>query len=109
MEIDELHRFFNLGDSNKNLIGIGEKGLGTKTYYKSEAIIVKTQNSNGNAYKAVMCKPWQKLIKGDIPQYSIEKIESVDGKNGTTVTIVGYLVDNPEKYFNYETIKDFIL
>lgn len=40
MDLLTIHKFFNLGDSNKNSIGIGEKGLGTKTYYKSNRIIV---------------------------------------------------------------------
>lgn len=109
MNIEELHRFFNLGDSNKNLVGIGEKGLGTKTYFKSEAIIVQTQTSEENAYKVIMKRPWQKLKRGEIPRYSIEKIDPQIGKTGTKVIIEGYLVDNPEKYFNFETIKDYIL
>jgi hypothetical protein len=27
----------------------------------------------------------------------------------TVITIEGYLINNPEKYFNFDTIKDYIL
>jgi len=108
MNIDTLHKFFNLGDSNKNSLGIGEKGLGTKTYYKSNKITVYTQMKNGIAYKAVMDKPWAKLIKNNIPQYTIDEIQSEEERVGTIITIENYCVDNPERYFNYETMRDYI-
>lgn len=109
MNLEQVHRFFNLGDSNKNLAGIGQKGLGTKTYYKSNKITIHTQTNEEKAYKAIMNRPWQKLKKGEIPKYSIMEVESEIGKSGTTVTIEGYIVDNPEKYFNFQTMKDYIL
>ena len=31
------------------------------------------------------------------------------GRNGTVVLIEGYNMDNPEKVFNFETLKDCIL
>lgn len=46
-----MYRFFNLGDSNKSIIGIGEKGLGTKTYFKSERIALVRQTKQNKAYK----------------------------------------------------------
>jgi len=33
MQMDDMHRFFDLGRSQKRPALIGEKGLGTKTYY----------------------------------------------------------------------------
>lgn len=109
MNFEEIHRFFNLGDSNKDLIGIGEKGLGTKTYYKSNNIMITTQSKEGIVYQSIMNKPWKKLNDNIIPQYTIEEIESENAIAGTKIIIEGYIVDNPEKYFNFDTIKDYIL
>lgn len=107
MDLETVHKFFNLGDSAKDL-GIGEKGLGTKTYYKSNKITVYTQMKNGVAYKVIMDQPWNKLIKGDMPSYNVEQLKDIEEKIGTTIVIENYYIDNPEKYFNYETIKDYI-
>ncbi|ALB46969.1 ATP-binding protein [Clostridium beijerinckii] len=109
MDIDAIHKFFNLGDSNKNNLGIGEKGLGTKTYYKSDLISVFTKIKNKKVYKAEMVNPWRKLNEGIIPQYTIEEFnEKFEFKSGTMVIMKNYKIDNPEKYFNCETIKDYI-
>ncbi len=109
MNINILQKFFNLGDSNKRQIGIGEKGLGTKTFFKSDGITVYTQTKDGEAYKAVMKNPWDSLNSDTIPEYTIEDIPAQTGKCGTTILIEGYIIDNPEKYFNFDTIKDYIL
>lgn len=109
MTINDIHRFFNLGDSNKTVVGIGEKGLGTKTYFKSQKIILETQTKENETYKAVMNRPWECLCNNYLPEYTVESVETKPGKIGTTVKIEGYLIDNPEKYFNFETIKDYVL
>lgn len=109
MDFDGLQRFFDLGNSKKDLIGIGRKGLGTKIYFKSKKIIVHTQTKDGEAFKATMDNPWEQINKGIIPQYTIEKIDPQPGKCGTDITIEGYNIDNPEKYFNFENLKDYIL
>ncbi|WP_053956223.1 ATP-binding protein [Inediibacterium massiliense] len=109
MDLEEIHRFFNLGDSNKNKIGIGEKGLGTKIYFKSDRITIFSQNKNKKACKVVMEKPWKYLCNDTIPEYTVEILDSKAGRGGTTVSIEGYMIDNPERYFNFETIKDYIL
>ncbi|NRT88913.1 ATP-binding protein [Clostridium beijerinckii] len=109
MDINAIHKFFNLGDSNKNNLGIGEKGLGTKIYYKSDFISVFTKIKNKKVYKAEMINPWQKLNEDTIPQYSIEELnEKFEFKSGTIVVIKNYRINNPERYFNCETIKDYI-
>ena len=56
-----------------------------------------------------MKDPWFFLINNEIPTYTIETEDSIIGKDGTKIIIEGYLVDNPEKYYNLETIKDYIL
>ncbi|WP_270567155.1 ATP-binding protein [Clostridium beijerinckii] len=109
MDINAIHKFFNLGDSNKNNLGIGEKGLGTKIYYKSDFISVFTKIKNKKVYKAEMINPWQKLNEDTIPQYTIEELnEKFEFKSGTIVVIKNYGINNPERYFNCETIKDYI-
>lgn len=109
MDTTDIGTFFNLGDSKKDIRSIGEKGLGTKIFFKSESITVISQKDNLKRIIAKMEKPWEKLILGDIPSYTLEEFDNVVGKNGTTVIIEGYLINNPEKYFNFETLKDYIL
>lgn len=109
MSLNEIKRFFNLGDSNKNNLGIGDKGLGTKIYFKSSKIKIITQTKDGEAYKVEMDNPWEMLCSNVLPEYRVEKVTSQLGKIGTTIIIDGYIIDNPEKYFNFEIIKDYIL
>ncbi|WP_055667338.1 ATP-binding protein [Desnuesiella massiliensis] len=105
----DVHRFFNLGDSNKGKLGIGEKGLGTKIYFKSDKIILQTQTRSGEAYKVTMEHPWELLCNNTLPEYEVETILPKTGRAGTCVVIEGYRINNPEKYFNFETIKDYVL
>lgn len=107
MKFEEIHSFFNLGDSKKIIQNIGQKGLGTKTYFKSKKIEVKTKASEGKGYLAIMEEPWEKLSNEEIPTYTIEEKEMIEV--GTEIIVTGYKVDNPEKYFNFYSIKDYIL
>lgn len=107
MDLDEIHSFFNLGDSKKMLQNIGEKGLGTKTYFKSKKIIINTRKFNNNGYNVVMDDPWRKLLNEEIPIYNVTEKSNI--QQGTEIKIVGYSVDNGEKYFNFGTLKDYIL
>ena len=107
MNVDGIHRFFNLGFSNKSTNKIGEKGVGTKIFYKSEAIHIETHDKEGNLYIADMSNPWDKLQKNIVPEYVIQELES-DGKRGTKVVITSYKADSPENFFNLESIKDYI-
>lgn len=109
MNYSDIESFFNLGDSRKDDRNIGEKGLGTKIFFKSERIIVDTQINNSLRILAVMKEPWRMLSSNKIPTYTVEKVEANNGNNGTKILIEGYKVDNPEKYFNYYTLKDYIL
>lgn len=109
MNLKNIHRFFNLGDSNKSKLGIGEKGLGTKTYFKSDHITLYTQTNEDESYKVTMEKPWDCLSKYKMPEYLVEKLEAQPGKRGTSICIEGYIIDNPERYFNIDTIRDYIL
>lgn len=71
--LNTIHRFFNLGDSNKSKPGIGEKGLGTKTYFKSDRITLYTQTRDNRSYKVIMDNPWECLCNDKIPEYTVEK------------------------------------
>lgn len=109
MSKDELESFFNLGDSSKDKRNIGEKGLGTKIFFKSKKIIITTQQRNTTKLISEMNEPWNYLLNNEIPTYTIDCEEAVIGDNGTKIVIEGYLVDNPERYYNIETLKDYIL
>lgn len=109
MNKSELESFFNLGDSRKDKRNIGEKGLGTKIFFKSKKITVITQKNNSKTLIAEMDNPWYYLSNNEIPTYTIKDKEPIVGNDGTKIIIEGYLVDNPEKYYNLETLKDYIL
>ena len=109
MDVNNIHRFFNLGDSNKDKLGIGEKGLGTKIYFKSEKISLITQTRDGESYRVIMEKPWESLCENMLPEYAVEKLEAQLGKVGTSIVIEGYIINNPERYFNFDTVMDYIL
>lgn len=83
--------------------------LGTKIFFKSKKITVITQKNNSKRLIAQMKEPWYFLNNNEIPTYTIKSEESIVGKDGTKIIIEGYLVDNPEKYYNLETIRDYIL
>lgn len=108
MNEEGFERFFNLGDSLKLESLIGQKGLGTKTYFKSGKLTVESQR-NSKRYKAVLNTPWDTLSRNDLPEYDLDEIEYVPGKNGTKVIIEDYKVDNPERFYNFDTLKDYIL
>lgn len=107
MDLNEIHSFFNLGDSKKMIQSIGEKGLGTKIYFKSKEIVINTKKINNKGYNVVMDKPWEKLLSGEIPTYVVSEKNYIS--KGTEIVITGYLVDAGEKYFNFDNLKDYIL
>ena len=108
MDESDIERFFNLGDSLKKSNLIGQKGLGTKTYFRSKSLEVTAQK-NGKRFFAILEKPWDTLNRNLLPEYDLTEIEYQPGKNGTVVLIKEYLIDNPERYYNFETLKDYIL
>ncbi len=103
-----FQRFFNLGDSLKQENLIGRKGLGTKTYFRSDSVVVESQ-SNEKRFKAILSKPWDTLNKNILPDYEFKEIEYEPSKDGTKILIVGYKIDNPERFYNFDTLQDYIL
>ncbi|MGL4914330.1 MAG: ATP-binding protein [Romboutsia sp.] len=107
MDEEDIHKFFNLGFSKKEFSKIGEKGLGTKIFYKSNYIYIETINKDGIFYSSKMITPWDTLEQGKIPKYEINNYSRA-AKSGTKIIIGGYKIDNPEQFFNIESIKDYI-
>ncbi|MRN24706.1 hypothetical protein EAI30_08770 [Romboutsia ilealis] len=107
MEIDDIHKFFNLGFSQKEHNKIGEKGLGAKIFYKSNSIYIETSNKYGDSYSAIMNDPWDILEAGGITKYQIINHDK-QFKKGTKIVIKGYKIDNPELFFDIESMKDYI-
>lgn len=107
MGIDDIHKFFNLGFSHKDCNKIGEKGLGTKIFYKSSGIYIETSNKENEKYIASINNPWDILEEGRVPEYEVKDTTKSINK-GTKVVIRGYKVDNPEIFFNINTIKDYL-
>ncbi len=108
MDEEGFGRFFNLGDSLKLKNLIGQKGLGTKTYFRSARLSVESQTSD-KRYKAILNAPWDTLNKNILPEYDLTEIDYVPGKNGTSIIIEDYKTNNPERYYNFDTLKDYIL
>lgn len=108
MDEEGFQRFFNLGDSKKKENLIGQKGLGTKTYFRSKKILVDSQTTN-QRLRAVMESPWETLNSNQLPEYELTTLEKEPGMDGTKITIEDYQIDIPEKYFNFSTLKDYML
>ena len=107
MEEEGLQSFFDLGnsprrgDSNK----IGEKGHGTKIYFKSQRVVVKT--SDGKVRRiAEMNHPIKKLHNREIPTVKVSSFSETSNP-GTIVTIWGYN-NNRRSQFTHDNIRDYI-
>ena len=108
MDLIEIKSFFNLGDSNKDIRNIGQKGLGTKIFFRSEVLSVITQTGDGILLKAVMENPWDNLLKMKMPLYGLSKGTTDSKEHKTIVRIENYFINNPEKHFNVSVLKDYI-
>ena len=110
MAENEFERFFNLGDSKKLIKNIGQKGLGTKTYFRSHELIVESQNNEvKKRFRAILERPWDKLNDNELPKYDFAEISYQPGKDGTIISIKDYKIDHPERFFNFDTLHDYIL
>lgn len=106
----EFERFFNLGDSQKLQNNIGQKGLGTKTYFRSAELVVESQvKDTKQRFKSVLKEPWEKLNENILPKYDFQEVEYQPGKDGTIVSIIDYKIDHPERFFIFDTLQDYIL
>ena len=104
---EELQAFFDLGNSTSrdNPEAIGEKGHGTKIYYKSAHIEVLTTR-NGTQLRAEVQAPYDALANGSKPAITISA-RSGD-TNGTRITIDDYNHSIRDK-FTRAYLRDYIL
>ena len=107
MTREELQAFFDLGNSTSRdkPDKIGEKGHGTKIYYKSSRVEVIT-NSNGLQLRAQVDNPYDALASGQKPKISVESRPSTDA--GTRAIIDDYNHSIRDQ-FTHEQLKDYIL
>ncbi|MCD4713265.1 MAG: ATP-binding protein, partial [Clostridiales bacterium] len=110
MSIPELEQFFSLGSSKeKGMQKIGEKGLGSITFFKSKRVEVFTQNVKGR-YHAILDEPWKKIQLGEELNYTVRHLKSQEGMDGTEIRIHNYETNNLyNRHFNFDAMKDYIL
>jgi hypothetical protein len=115
MDGEQLKAFFGLGYSTRVAVdergfkvspSIGEKGHGTKVYFNSRRIEVKTWKNN-QYLEAYMDSPNQTLRREELPKVVYESKECKEQKHGSGVTIFGYN-SNIQTGFGHDEIKDYI-
>jgi len=115
MNEEQLKAFFGLGYSTRVAMdergfkvspSIGEKGHGTKVYFNSRRIEVKTWKNN-QYLEASMDSPRQTLQKEELPKVIYESKEFKDQQRGSSITIFGYN-SNTQVGFSHAEIKDYI-
>jgi hypothetical protein len=109
MGMDEqgLQSFFDLGNSPRrgDINKIGEKGHGTKIYFKSQKVVVET--SDGKVRRtAEMDQPIKKLHNRKIPTVKVSTSPETSNPD-TTITVFGYN-NNRRDQFTHENIRDYI-
>ena len=106
MTREQLQSFFDLGNSTRrgDEKAIGEKGHGTKVYFNSKKIEVKTSTTGDKGLFAVMDEPFRKLFDREIPTVEVSPAEGIT--KGTEVIIYGY--NNNQRYYSCHP-KDYIL
>src|SRR5215208_1037190 len=102
--------FWGLGysRSREHKDKIGEKGHGTKIYFRSEQITVRTQSSEG-AYESVCDDPLEALSSNRLHKPKLRAIDKFleDGSTGTEIRVVGYN-DNVRSQFIQGVVRDYI-
>jgi len=88
---------------------IGEKGHGTKIYFRSEAVSVRTQTNN-EALLSECDRPLAALSQKKLHEPRIKTIKPFyqEGETGTEITVVGYN-DNQREKFVRDIVKDYLL
>lgn len=109
MNTDDLVHFFDLGNSKRreDHTTIGEKGHGTKVYFNSTKLVVKSKKEGFPGITAEMKKIWPSLNKGIIPPYEYHEGDNGIAK-GTEVSVWGYN-QSQLSLFTHAQIKDYIL
>lgn len=108
MDEDGLKSFFDLGNSlrraEKNKIG--EKGHGTKVYFNSSEIQVRTTRDS-RTYVATMKQPFRSLHERKVPEVAVTS-EKATGPDGTEIRIKGYNSNRRDR-FQQDILKDYVM
>lgn len=107
MSQQHLQNFFDLGNSTRrdDEYSIGEKGHGTKVYFNSRKIEVRTSVDNNIGFLAVVDEPYRKLYDRQIPEVIVNHVKGIP--KGTEITIYGYN-NNRRDQFTHDILKDYI-
>ena len=107
-ECSALEAFFSLGYSNKKENQIGSKGHGTKIYYKSKKITVKSFK-NGTRINAETEDDhvWDTLCVPQLPSYRFEESTGYKG-NGTVIAIEDF-ISKQNTFQDVKALKNYIL
>lgn len=117
---ERFFAFWNLADCpglQKDKFGrkigerVGEKGHGTKTFWKCRQLGVESiaKDEDGNNWHVLgeMKEPINTLMQGKIPNYEYVEDLGQDKETFTEVTIKGYHAHSKED-FRHQTLKDYI-
>lgn len=106
---EQLQAFFDLGNSTSRdrNDAIGEKGHGTKIYYKSSRIEVVTTR-DGKQLRAIVLSPYDSLANGIKPLISLSSRDAMVGEHGTRIIIDDYNHSIRDR-FSHSYLKDYIL
>ena len=109
MNEEGLKSFFDLGNSlhRDDPEKIGDKGHGTKVYFNSTEIAVKTTRS-GQSFVARMEQPFRLLHQRKIPEAMVTVSDTPDKRDGTLIQIKGYN-NNRRDRFQQEILKDYVM
>ncbi|MBL7120305.1 MAG: ATP-binding protein [Dehalococcoidia bacterium] len=120
LDKERFFAFWNLADSvglQRDKFGrkmgqrVGEKGHGTKTFWKCRQIEVEsvTRDGDGNGWHVLgeMREPIDTLLQEKVPNYEYAEGPEPSGETFTEVTIKGYKAHRKED-FRHETLKDYI-
>ena len=103
-----LSNFFDLGNSSRrgDNSAIGEKGHGTKVFFNSRKIVIRTSTGQ-EAFLAVMEEPFRKLHQRIIPDVSVEVLSPADTDKGTEIIVYEYN-NNRRGKFTHANLRDYI-
>lgn len=109
MNEEGLKSFFDLGNSlgRDNPEKIGEKGHGTKVYFNSSEITVRTTQA-GKSFIATMVQPFRSLHQRKIPEVTVTVSDTLDKPDGTLIQIKGYN-NNRRDRFQQDVLKDYVM
>jgi DNA topoisomerase VI subunit B len=92
MNEEGIKSFFDLGNStwDDGTGTIGEKGHGTKIFYRSEILEVETIDTNGKKITAKVVDPWITLNKKEKLKIDISNQTQTAQPHGTKIKITGF-------------------